>query len=319
MFATLFINVFTVFLMMIPGYIIIRKNIIRESTLKDFSHVIVKVLYPCLIFSSITTNFTLQDVADSWQLPVSVFFIFVVGYLVGLGYGGFFKNSDLQRRKSILYQFTINNYSFLPLAIIANLYNEQWMAALILSTLGAELAVWTIGMSILNMNKGGFKKENLKHLLSPPLVSIYFSLAVLLCLNWLKMPIKTLFDHNIVINYTQKTIYQIGQATIPLSMIMVGGRMGKIEIKDFMVLDVWAVSLFRLFVIPLISIVGVKYLFSDHPFLNVMLIVAVMPTSIVSIVFGELYGADQKLMSGTVLVTHFLSLFSIPLWLMFLL
>ncbi|TLX76915.1 AEC family transporter [Labilibacter sediminis] len=319
MFGTLFINVFTVFLMMIPGYLIIKKKVIEASALKDFSQVIIKILYPCLIFSSITKNFTIASVINSWQLPVSVLLIFVIGYFIGLAYNGFFSGKDIQHRKSVLYQFTINNFSFLPLAIIAKLYNDQYVAALILSTLGAEVVVWTVGMSILNSEKKGFKKSNLKHLLSPPLVSIYFSLIVLLFFHFINVPLQSMVEKHIFLSYTQKTIYQLGQATIPLSMIMVGGRMGKIQINDLKIADIWIVTLFRLIIIPFIAVLALKALFPNHPFVNVMLIVAVMPNSIASLVVGELYNADQKIMSGTVLVTHIISLFTIPLWLMFLL
>ena len=90
MFYTLFINVGSLFLMMLPGYILIRKNILSAGALKDFSQVIVKVFYPCLIFSSMTRNYSLEQVMDSWQLPVAAFFILFVGYLIGLIYNGFF-------------------------------------------------------------------------------------------------------------------------------------------------------------------------------------------------------------------------------------
>ncbi|SMO93080.1 Predicted permease [Saccharicrinis carchari] len=319
MFSALFINVLSVFLMMVPGYVIIRRNIISEKALKDFSHIIIKVLYPSLIFSSVTTNFTLTKVLESWQLPVSIFMFCVLGYAIGLLYAGFFKSSNPKRRKSILFQMTINNYSFLPLAIISKLYGEQHMAALILSTLGAELAVWTLGMSILNLNKGGFTLRNLKHLLSPPLISIYFSAGLLLALHIVNMPIQRLFDSSLIIDYTQKTIYELGQATIPMSLIMVGGRMGKIKLGDLKQRDLWAVALFRLILIPVAGVLMLKFLFPHHLYLNVMLIVAVMPSAMASLVLGELYGADQKLISGTILITHALSLITIPLWLLLLL
>ncbi len=319
MFATLFINVLSVFLMMIPGYLLVRKKIISVSALKDFSHVVIKVLYPCLIFSSITKNFTITKVLESWQLPVSIFIFCLLGYAIGLVSAGFFKVTDPQRRKSILFQMTINNFSFLPLAIISKLYDDQHMGALILSTLGAELAVWTLGMSILNMNKGGFKLKDLKHLLSPPLVSIYFSLMLLVAMHIFKTSFHNLLDNHLFLNYSQKTIYQLGQATIPISMIMVGGRMGSIKIRELLKFDYWLVTLFRLVLIPLAGVLMLRTLFPDHPFLNVMLIVAVMPNSIASLVMSELYGGDQKLISGTILITHLVSLITIPLWLLFLL
>lgn len=318
MFATLFLNVSTVFLMMLPGYILIRKSIIRIESLKDLSHIIVKMFYPCLIFTSISSNFTIKDVIESWQLPAGVFVILVLGYIVGLLLAGFFKTNDHRLRKSILYQFTMNNYSFLPLAIIAKLFNDQYAAALIFSTLGAELTVWTLGMMILNDKAGGFQLSNLKQLFSPPLMGVYASLVLLTILDVVGVQIQELNERYVLWGYLYKTITQIGLGTIPLAMLMVGGRMAGISLKDLKMADIWIVTFFRLIIIPIISVFVMKLLFPTHPYLDVLLIVSVMPTSVVAIVFGELYDADHRLMSGTVLVSHVLSLITIPLWLMFL-
>ncbi len=319
MFYTLFINVGSLFLMMLPGYLLIRKNILGKSALKDYSHVIIKVFYPCLIFSSMTRNYSLEQVMDSWQLPVAAFFILFVGYLIGLLYNGFFGSGDLEHKKSMLYQFTINNYSFLPLAIIAKLYDEQHMAALILSTLGSEITVWTLGMSILNKKGKKFNLKNLKHLLSAPLMSIYFSLLVLFVFSQFHTSIEAMVEKYSTIKYINQTIYDLGQATIPLSLIMTGGRMGKIKFHDLKSKDIWIVTLFRMVIIPFAAILMIKTIFPNHPYQNVMMIVCVMPNAIASLVLGELYGGDQNLLSGTVLISHIVSLGLIPLWLMLLL
>lgn len=318
MFATLFYNVFTVFLMMLPGYLIIKKKVIPESALRDLSQIIIKVFYPALIFSSITRNYTLKGVLQSWQLPFAIFLFCIIGYLIGLVYTGFFKSQTAQRRKSILLQFTMNNYSFLPLAIIAKLYDEQHMAALIFSTLGAELTVWTLGVAILNGQKG-FNLKNLKNMLSPPLMSIYFAIIVLVGFDIFDTNLVEIEEHSVLMKYIKNTIYQIGQAAIPLSLFMVGGRMGKINFTDLKVKDIWGVTFFRLVIIPLAGVLFFRFFFPDHEFLNVLLIVTVMPNAISSLVLGELYGADKKLIGGTILTSHIVSLITIPLWLMLLL
>ncbi len=319
MFATLFFNVFTVFLMMLPGFILIKKKLIPESALKALSQIIIKVFYPALIFSSITRKYTIQGIIDSWQLPFAVFVFCIIGYVAGLAYTGFFKTQNVDRKKSILLQFTINNYSFLPLAIIAKIYDEQHMAALILSTLGAELTVWTLGLAILN-TEGGFKWKNLKNMLSAPLVSIYVAVIILVIFNWTGgITVDQLSEKSLLFKYMYDTVYQLGQAAIPVSLFMVGGRMGMIKFKDLHSLDIWGVTLFRLVIVPFVGILFFKYFFGEHPFINVMLIVAVMPSAMTSLVLGELYDADKKLISGTILTSHLLSLVTIPLWLMFLL
>ncbi|MCW3806533.1 AEC family transporter [Plebeiibacterium marinum] len=318
MFYTLFINIGSLFLMMLPGYILIRKNILSTSALKDFSHVIVKVLYPCLIFSSMTRNYTIEGVLESWQLPVAAFIILFVGYIIGLTYNGFFGSTNVESKKSMLFQFTINNYSFLPLAIIAKLYDESHMAALILSTLGSEITVWTLGMAILNTKGKRFDIKSLKHLWSPPLVSIYFSLGILLGMHALGTSLNQIVNQHVTFKYINQTIYELGEACIPLSLIMIGGRMGKINFADLKSKNLWIVTLFRLIIVPLAAVLVIKLIFPNHPYQNVMLIVCVMPCAVASLVLGEIYGGDQKLLSGTVLITHIVALITIPAWLMFL-
>ncbi len=123
-------------------------------------------------------------------------------------------------------------------------------------------------------------------------------------------------NYSNVFEYLRRSITQLGEATIPLSMIMIGGRMGQIKFDDLIYKDIWGVTILRLIIIPVISIFLVKTLFASHPFINVMIIVAAMPCSINSLVLGELYAADQKLLSGTVLITHIAALITIPLWLL---
>jgi len=305
--------------MMLPGYFLMRTKFINTKTLIDFSQVIIKVFYPCLIFSSITKNYTWSQIIKSWQLPVAVFIILIIGYIIGLIYTGFFKEIDTEKKKSMLFQFTVNNYSFLPLAIIAKLYDEQHMAALILSTLGAELTVWTLGMHILNKGEKAFSIKNIKHLLSPPLISIYISLSILILFNISNTTFESLSNSNISFQYIRKTIYDLGLATIPLSMIMIGGRIGTIKFSDLFSIDIWILTAFRLLIIPMFAIGIIKYLFGHHPYINILLIVAIMPLSNASMVLTEIYGGDQKMISGSVLVSHIVALVSIPLWLHFLL
>jgi len=47
------------------------------------------------------------------------------------------------------FQCTINNYSFLPIMLATTLLDEQGVAQIIFSALGAELVVWTLGLQAL--------------------------------------------------------------------------------------------------------------------------------------------------------------------------
>lgn len=315
MFLDLFYNVLSVFLMMLPGFLLIRANLIKETTLKDFSQVTVTIFYPLLIFSFIVKNFTIETLLSSWKLPVSVLILTLLGYAIGKIYLMVVKCKNKEMAKSQLFQFTFNNYSFFPLAIVANLYDDQHVAALLLSTLGAELSIWTIGMTILRSNGQGFSLSSLKHLLAPPMIGIYAALVVVVLMHLFHTSVDEINSSVRFMKYLQSTLFKLGQATIPLSMLMVGGRIGKIQFVTLKSKSVWITTFFRLIVIPFISVLVLLQLFPGIPYINVILIVAVMPNAAASLLLGELYGADQNFMGGTVMVTHLVSLLTIPLWL----
>jgi predicted permease len=242
----------------------------------------------------------------------------LTGLIAGFPLIKFLTTQNAEQKRSFLYQATFNNYSFLPLAIIMKLYGDKEIAALIFSTLGAEIAVWTIGVNLLDKKGHFLSKEKLRHLLSLPLVSIYAAIGVLFVLHFTGLKIHDLTQDFFVAKIFFDAIGQLGDATIPVTLIVAGGRMATINWTTLKDKTVWLLTSFRLIIIPALAVLLVSVLFPENAYIKIMFIVAVMPVSVNSLVLGELYGGDQQFIGGTVLITHLISLFTIPLWLMFL-
>ena len=76
----------------------------------------------------------------------------------------------------------------------------------------------------------------------------------------------------------------------------------------------------RLLVIPATAVALVFLLpFGEETLRKVLLVVAIMPSAIASVILSEVYGGDIAFSSVGVLVTHLLSLITIPMWLFLLL
>lgn len=303
--------------MMLPGGLLMRRNIIRPEGLKDISKLLVCAIYPCLIFASITRNFTLDGLLGAWPLPVSSMMIMVCGYVVGMLVCLFFKFKSDGTKHAFLFQCTINNYSFLPIAIVAEIFDAQAVAALIFSTLGAEIAVWTIGVFILTGHK--FEKDSLKHLLSPPLIALYAALVWLAVFYFTGTDTSVYTANNSLLYYIHNTTELIGRATIPLAMIIAGARLANMPLGNIRSGSVWLVTGLRLIAIPLIAAALIKLMPLTGQQQGVMMVVAVMPVSLASSMLSEIYRTDDDLVNATVLMTHLLGLLTIPLLLAFLL
>jgi predicted permease len=310
MFLRLVLTVLGVFVMMAPGYIGRRRGFISAEMVTGLARVQVGAIYPCLIFTVITRQFSLSDLGHAWILPACSFGIMVLGWGIGLLAGGALRMPPGPRKSAMLFQCTINNYSFFPLALISGMYGTEHIAALILSTLGAELALWTVGVYALGGER--LRWRNLQHLLSPPLLGMYAAGACLVGMYLGGIDRKILESPGSNVFVLHNALYILGQGTVPLGMIIAGARLATLTWKDVRVPLTWAVTALRLVAIPLAAIVLLRCLPLTEMVRQVMTVVAVMPVSVASMLFSELYGGDKNLINGTVLLSHLLSLATIP-------
>lgn len=312
MFFHFLFNVLCIFLMMVPGFVAVRSGIFSRSTITELSKILVNFIYPCFIFYSISNCFTFNELVRSWMLPAGSLGIMMAGYVIGLIAVRFIRFRTDDEKKSFLFQSLLNNYSFLPLPLVIFLFGERGGAALIFSSFGAELTVWTIGVFILHGHK--FSVKNLMHLLTPPMISLYCAILFSWILSVLKSNGCFAGYENLApfANYTLNTLKMIGAATIPLAMIVAGGRIAMIDFSGFSNARIWVLTCLRLIVIPLVALSILKLIGLPEDTLKILMIVAVMPTSIASIMMSEIYGGDKEFMTVTVVSTHLLSIITIP-------
>jgi len=317
MFKILLFTILGVFLVMSPGAFLLRRKIITATGLKDISKLLVYGIYPCLIFSSITQNFTIRELFAAFYLPLSSMMIMVAGYFVGLIACRFLRFQNPLQKNAFLFQNTINNYSFLPIAIVAEIFGAGAIAALIFSTLGAEIIVWTLGIFILTGHR--FEKRSLMHLLSPPLVALYIALIWLGFFDITGISTTVYTENGSFVYYLHNAVKVVGSATIPLAMIIAGARLANLKLGNLNNRLTWIIAFLRLVATPVLAVIVLKMMPLSEQWLNVMIVVAVMPVSLMSAMLAEIYKTDDEIVNSTVLLTHLLSLITIPLLLALLL
>lgn len=316
MLLALIINVLCVFLMMLPGLVARRMGAISKNGAWDLSYLLVTYIYPSLIFSSIFSKYSLSQLAKSWELPVGCFLLIAIGWGIGWLTALVTRFPSAGERHAYMFQCSLNNYSFLPLPLVAALFGENGVAALILSTLGAEVALWTIG--VMSISGGKFNRRDLRHLLSPSLLAIYLAItARALCdaggvTGYVLAP-----SHPNAVSYLFNAIKLFGAATVPIAMTIAGCRIGALQPKGFNNPRIWVVTFLRLVVIPVIALLVLSWLPFTNLGWNVICVVAVMPVALASFMFSELYGGDKDFITCSVITTHLGALVSVPALLAF--
>ena len=123
------------------GAAALKWKIFTKEEAVHFSRFAIDVLTPFLTFYSIVRNFSRQDGAAFWQLPLIgfgiVFFNLLCGY--ALQYG--LKQKTPRRMATFVHLASVNNYLYLPLILVESLYGMKAVAYLFLMSVGTTVGL----------------------------------------------------------------------------------------------------------------------------------------------------------------------------------
>lgn len=296
--------------LMATGWIARKRGVIGETGTSELTRVLMCVIYPALIFYSIT-RMDPGQLARNWIMPSMTILIAGIGLLLGLLTLRWMKGVDQKRAGAFLFQSTINNYLFLPLPLVLILWGKNGVALLVFASMGFELTVWTVG--VLLFNREHKFSDGLRVMFSPPLIALIFSIGWI-CLRDLS-PLR--LPESAVLHRIFELIYSgaetVGKATVALSMIIAGSRMSAMNIKTVRDPHVWIVATLRLVAVPLLFILILRQIPMSETARGILTVVAVMPAAVSSPVFSERFSGDTDFVAATLLITHLTAVITVPL------
>jgi len=308
------LQVVFILVLMSIGFMARKRGVISATGTSEMVRVLIAIIYPCLIFSSVT-RLDSQQLASNWIMPVMALAIAGTGFLLGLVALRMMKQVDQKRAGAFLFQNTINNYLFLPLPLVMLLWKDEGVALLVFASLGFELTVWTIGVFL--FNRSSQLSEGIRMMFGPPLIALIFSLGwvCLRDLTGLQLPGTGFFadlTHRLL-ELLHIGTDTIGKATVAVSMIVSGSRISALNIGKAFDLQVWIVAVLRLVVTPVVFILLLKQIPMGEMAYGILCVVAVMPAAVASLVFSERFGGDSDFIAATLLITHLAAVVTIPL------
>lgn len=312
----LFIKMLPLVLMALAGYALCRRGWVDALFTRQLSLVMLNLFYPCLIVSTIVRNFTWEALLQNWMMPVGAVCILVAGWLVGLAALPLLRKRPAPARRCFHFICLMNNYSFLPILMAAALWDERAVALIILSALGSELCVWTLGVKTLTGQRLG--RSALRHLVSMPMVALAAACAVVGARaalgRWGVAPAAggALAD---LLGTLLETCRMVGSATIPASALICGARIAMLHPRHVVSPMMAGVCALRLVAIPAVCVAGLMCVPLAPEVRRVLVLIAVQPAAMASVTLAEAFHGDAEVAASAVLVTHVGCLVTIPLWL----
>ncbi len=292
-FLTILNRLLFVVLMMGSGILAKKLKLITEQGERDLSRVMVDLVWPALIFSSITRTLRPSDVLDNLALPFLCIGIHLIGWIIGsivaraAGYEG-------DQRKVFLFQTTMNNFLLMALPFAEFFYPGKGTALLAVANLGSILVLWTVGASTIAGPLS--RKELLGNIFSPGMIATILAIFFVL-MGW-NRSIPPLIAESAAV---------LGQPTLFMGLFVAGARIYELGFRALK-LDKWNLlcGSIRILVVPALALLVALSLKGTLPpeTLVIFMLVSITPASVNSVTMAFKYDVDPKHAAEGVVFTH---------------
>lgn len=307
------INICAMFFVILVGWVARRRNFLTEETTGSLSRFVIDVTIPALVLTQLLYTVDSNTLRQSWLVPLLGGVILVISGGVALLTMPFFTRRE--QRPTFIFLVAISNWVYLPLPIAEALYGADGVRAVLLSNVGAQLVLWTLGVWTLRGGKPDM--HSLKHLVTNPgliatAIGILLTLYVPGANTWITGAIPD------SINPLLKAMLMVGNLTIPLSLIVTGAQLGGLDLSDHR--PSWTLTgvlITRLAIAPAVIIaliwLGVHLgLPLPEEARMVAYLIAAMPVAISCSIFTARFGGDTSLAARSIFATTLFSIATVP-------
>ncbi len=300
-------QVFTLFLLIVAGYIVKKLNVVTEQIHREISSLVMNVALPAMIISSMNFQFSPEVLMKSGQMVIAAFVIYTCIILLSypltrlIGAKG-------NRRDIFQYVLVFSNVGYMGYPVINAVMGERGVFYTAIYNLAFTLLVWTFGVHLMTRNPvegRGSEVENgllnqLKRVVNPNLIAL--AVGFILFLFSIELPAAL-----------STTIKMIGDTTTPLSMMFIGFILADVSIKETISdVPVYLVSAMRLLLLPLAVLLGFRFFHITGDLLTVAFISTAMPAAANTAILAAVYDNDYQLGSKVIFVSTLLSILTLP-------
>lgn len=329
------LKILAMFLVILVGWVARRRSYLTAETTRTLSLFVVDITMPALIITQMLRTVDAQTLHADWYLPLLGAGVLIVSNIVALLVAPAFTRRN--ERSTFIFLAIVANWVYLPLPIVQTLYGDEGVRILLLTNIGAQLVLWTLGVWALRGGRPDI--SSLKNLVTNPgliatalgiLLAVFFPMArsvmqigEMLAGAASSPGVKELANHagvgTLLISAIFTAIKFAGDMTIPLSLIMTGAQLGELDIADHRPsLPLTGVIVSRLILIPIVAVaIGwfIGRIWAPIPLVPRMIfyIIACMPVAISCGLFTDRFGGDTSLAARSIFYSTLASIFTVPL------
>jgi len=318
-FGSTLLSILQIFFVVLVAGILVRRQMLSQEHLRGLSICLVDLFLPCLSFTSILSKFRPGQFETWWALPFSGIGMAALGLLLGW----FFFYREFPEKRNMIPLAGIHNGAFLILPLGAVLFPdrfEEFSMYVFLFIMGQSLVVWTVGKQLVTAAPDS--RLSIKGVITPPMVATLSATILVLCGAYPLFFPGTAGGGHTPFHIFFSTLFNaaklLGQATVPLSLFILGGVLGSIKIsfRSYFA-DFFRIILVKYILVPLITTLAVYFSGIWHrlPLLAIFFVLqsSSAPATLIMIQVKK-YGGDEQKIGSILLFSYLVCLFVMPIW-----
>lgn len=303
------------FTFIILGYVLTKTKYLPSNAASILSKLENMIFIPALVLGTFIQHFTVQSLSTAWKILLfSLVLELLLIPIVILICKACAK--DAYTQKIYTYGLCFSNFGFMGNAIVAALFPSHF-ANYILFTIPLWSLIYVWGVPSLLMSSDGGEKSTLRSRLKAFVNPMFICMIVGMLIGI--SGIGTMSLNSLpVLEGLRGSILSIidvaGDCMSPIAMLLTGITLGSIDLSGTLKKkSIYAVSVLRLLVFPLIAL-GILCFFPNCSEVLVICTICslAMPLGLNTIVIPSAYGKDTSTAAGMALVSHLLSVITIP-------
>ncbi len=289
----LLLQILKMFMLMGVGYYLYKKKLFDDEVVKQLGNFLLMYVIPSVLVTSFIREFNIQE----FQYLGIAFALSIVAIAIGIVYARI-----VYKKEQILEKFAciFSNASFIGIPIIVAMFGQDAVFYLSAYVVTFIILVWTYGIYLMTNDK---KEVSIKKVLMNP-NTIAVIIGLLLYCTPLELPV-------IVVDVFKS----IGSMNTPLSMIVLGTYLAKDSIfKLFTSKKYYIVAMNRLLVIPLLTIVFLKFIPNEYMTLKlIVLVVNSVPSANTLAILAQRFGYNYTSAAHMISFTTLACIVTIPM------
>lgn len=289
-------QVLVLFVILFVGFIAGKKKILDPTGTKKLSELLLHVTSPMLVFSSFVIEFSQERLINIfYMVGISTCMFFIAIFLSHF----IFIKFDERVRPILRFTSVFSNCGYMGLPLMKALFGDEGVLYGSFYVVIFNVFLWSYGYTLFG-GKGSRRDMIRKILLNPSIIAVYIGLVVFLLRIQVPNPIV-------------ESVKAIGNMTMPLSMLIIGGVISTSRFRD--VFSDWR-SYFlggiRLIVMPLLALILTRAAGLTNLPASVVVVALSMPPATNTVVFAEMFDKDSLFASRCVTLVTLLAILTAP-------